>query len=89
MTHVLACAKCPTAVRGYSKGRQDKKGGWGCSPPVRLQGLMLNKMLCVVPPTVISCLGLTGEMFPQAQMSSAKLEVDFEEFGGVLELSRS
>lgn len=89
MTHVLACAKHPTAVCGYSKGRQDKKGGGGglfsyCEAP----GLMLNKM-CVVPLTVISCLGLTGEMFPQAQTSSVKLEVDFEEFGGALGLPRS
>lgn len=42
---------------------------------------MLNKTLCVVPPTVISGLGLPGEMFPQTRPSSAKLARDFGEFG--------
>lgn len=63
--------------------------GWGCFLTVRHQGLMLNKMLCVVPPTVISCVGLTREMLLQTQANSATLEMDFEEFGGTLEIPRS
>lgn len=49
---------------------------------------MLHKTLCLVPPTVISCLGLSGEVFPQTWTSSEKLAMDFEGFGGAVEIPR-
>lgn len=49
---------------------------------------MLNKTLCLVPPTVISCLGLTGEIFPWTLTNLSKLAMDFEGFGGTAEVPR-
>lgn len=42
-----------------------------------------------MPPTIISGIGLTGEIFLQTQANPETLEMGFEEFGGALEIPRS
>lgn len=69
------------------------RGGWrrkgvGLISLARHQGLMLNKTLCLVPPTVISCLGSNGEMFPQTRTGSGKWAMNLEGFGGAMEICR-
>ena len=63
------------------KGEAGEERGRAVYPTVRHQGLTMNRTLCLVPPTVIPCLGLTGEMFSQTWTTLAKLVMDFEGFG--------
>ena len=69
-----------------------ERGGWrrGGSyyPRSGYQGLMMNETLCLGPPTIISRLGLTGEMLPQTRPSLGKLVMDTEGCGGAGEMSR-
>lgn len=49
---------------------------------------MMNETLCLGPPTIISRLGLTGEILPQTRPSLGKLVMDTEGCGGAVEMSR-